>query len=75
MLTLFKSRAGRWRESWHVKNSTLEGSLAVQVHYYEDGNVQLNSSHSVAYSDLPQVEILGIFSNELNRMQMNLLLH
>ncbi|XP_058807923.1 F-actin-capping protein subunit alpha isoform X2 [Phymastichus coffea] len=44
---------GRWRSVWSVNFSTssgvaeLKGSLKVQVHYYEDGNVQLVSSKEV----------------------------
>jgi capping protein alpha len=39
---------GRWRSTWVVKfkpgsDMKLEGNVAVQVHYYEDGNVQLNT--------------------------------
>ncbi|CAO3658677.1 unnamed protein product [Umbelopsis ramanniana] len=36
---------GRWRAVWEVEKggSQLKGSAKVQVHYYEDGNVQLNS--------------------------------
>jgi len=37
---------GRWRSTWTAKfkpgsEIKLEGNVAVQVHYYEDGNVQL----------------------------------
>jgi capping protein alpha len=37
---------GRWRSTWVAKFKSggelkLEGNIAVQVHYYEDGNVQL----------------------------------
>jgi len=37
---------GRWRSTWVAKfkpgsELKLEGNIAVQVHYYEDGNVQL----------------------------------
>nr|CAG4644089.1 EOG090X08VX [Lepidurus arcticus] len=41
---------GRWRSQWSVSfspiggNAELQGTLRVQVHYYEDGNVQLVSS-------------------------------
>eukprot|EP00045_Choanoeca_perplexa_P002294 m.23815 g.23815 ORF g.23815 m.23815 type:complete len:276 (+) comp11435_c0_seq1:108-935(+) len=39
---------GRWRSQWVVESSgTVTGTLWVQVHYYEDGNVQLNSSKQV----------------------------
>lgn len=51
--------AGRWREVWHyTKSGTLAGKLNTQIHYYEDGNVQLNSSQSFSFSDLPN-DIVG----------------
>jgi len=39
---------GRWRSIWVAKfkpgsELKLEGNVAVQIHYYEDGNVQLNT--------------------------------
>lgn len=46
---------GRWRSEWHLpmydgKNSIhkCSGKLRLQVHYYEDGNVQLISEKDVA---------------------------
>ncbi|XP_040579051.1 F-actin-capping protein subunit alpha [Lepeophtheirus salmonis] len=40
---------GRWRSRWSIKLSDGEvtGLLKVQVHYYEDGNVQLVTSKEV----------------------------
>jgi len=40
---------GRWRSVWQCTFSgsgkvTLKGNIKLQVHYYEDGNVQLNSN-------------------------------
>ncbi|KAK6094654.1 hypothetical protein BDV3_006939 [Batrachochytrium dendrobatidis] len=51
--------SGRWRSLWRLepKSSMLTGSAKVQVHYYEDGNVQHNSTQdysvSITASDEP----------------------
>jgi len=34
---------GRWRSVWTYANGELNGHLKIVVHYYEDGNVQLNT--------------------------------
>jgi len=34
---------GRWRSVWTCDGGELTGHFKVQVHYYEDGNVQLNT--------------------------------
>ncbi|CAI2173101.1 1580_t:CDS:2 [Funneliformis geosporum] len=49
---------GRWRSTWVVKpeSGELKGSLKVNVHYYEDGNVQLNSDKEVEVSTSTTVE-------------------
>ena len=45
---------GRWRSQWNISFPTsgagsveLKGILKLQVHYYEDGNVQLVSSKEI----------------------------
>lgn len=41
---------GRWRSTWQITFSptggqaTIDGKLQVNVHYYEEGNVQLNNT-------------------------------
>jgi len=34
---------GRWRSVWTYENGELTGHFKIVVHYYEDGNVQLNT--------------------------------
>jgi len=34
---------GRWRSVWTYQGGQLEGHFKICVHYYEDGNVQLNT--------------------------------
>ncbi|KAF9383997.1 F-actin-capping protein [Mortierella sp. AD011] len=54
---------GRWRSIWTLDAATLEikGALKCKVHYYEDGNVQLETSKEVeerlsnSSSDPPKV--------------------
>ncbi|KCV70620.1 hypothetical protein H696_02977 [Fonticula alba] len=34
---------GRWRSEWILSGSSLKGEMRAHVHYYEDGNVQLQT--------------------------------
>lgn len=38
---------GRWRSTWSFDDNKLTGTISVNVHYYEDGNVQLATSKKV----------------------------
>ena len=45
-------RNGRWRSTYHFNPSTssLNGTINVDVHYYEDGNVRLTTNKAVSIS-------------------------
>ncbi|OLY85492.1 F-actin-capping protein subunit alpha-2 [Smittium mucronatum] len=61
---------GRWQSTWSFNQDTsvLTGSLKIHIHYYEDGNVQLNVEKNVSEEiapegdDLPQLAA-SIFSS------------
>ena len=57
-----KFRNGRWRSVWTVKEeggqAEITGILKVQVHYYEDGNVQLVSSKEIKDTISKSVSII-----------------
>lgn len=47
---LAHTRSGRWRSEYTIDTTakTLEGKILVNVHYYEQGNVQLSTTHTVS---------------------------
>jgi capping protein (actin filament) muscle Z-line, alpha len=70
-------RNGRWRSvyKYNPHTSTLNGHVAITVHYYEDGNVLLTTDHPVEKSDIttPSALVRAIaadekaYQEELNR--------
>ncbi|KIL67858.1 hypothetical protein M378DRAFT_185437 [Amanita muscaria Koide BX008] len=47
--------SGRWRAQYDIdmENNSVVGKISVNVHYYEQGNVQLATTHDVSFN-LPQ---------------------
>jgi len=41
---------GRWRSMYTISGNSVKGLLRTQVHYYEDGNVQLQSEKSIEFN-------------------------
>ncbi|KAI9205478.1 F-actin-capping protein subunit alpha [Polychytrium aggregatum] len=57
---------GRWRSSWTVSPSSTEitGTVKVHVHYYEDGNVQLNNKKEIS-ATMAEKKELAAFAAEV----------
>ncbi|KAJ3544047.1 hypothetical protein NM688_g5788 [Phlebia brevispora] len=76
--------SGRWRSEYIVDltNRKLEGRILVNVHYYEQGNVQLATTHTVSMELPPTItsanatgsasKILALIEKEEARYQMSL---
>ncbi|KAF9077600.1 F-actin-capping protein subunit alpha [Rhodocollybia butyracea] len=49
--------SGRWRSEYIVdlNEHTVKGTMLVNVHYYEQGNVQLSTTHSISFSLPPAI--------------------
>ncbi|RHZ77405.1 hypothetical protein Glove_180g121 [Diversispora epigaea] len=49
---------GRWRSTWVIspESNELKGTIKVNVHYFEDGNVQLNASKEIEITASPNSE-------------------
>ena len=55
------NRSGRWRSEYIVDTSakSLEGKILVNVHYYEQGNVQLSTTHTISLPLPPAINPSG----------------
>ena len=55
------SRSGRWRSEYTIDTSsqTVEGKILISVHYYEQGNVQLSTTHAVSLALPPAISPSG----------------
>jgi len=77
--------SGRWRSQYDIdlaESKTIQGKVLVHVHYYEQGNVQLETSHDVSIPIPPAVvnaspsgaanKILALIEAEETRLQASL---
>ncbi|OJA16840.1 hypothetical protein AZE42_03629 [Rhizopogon vesiculosus] len=76
--------AGRWRSQYEIdfESRSIQGKVLVNVHYYEQGNVQLNTSHDLsisipaAVSSVPHIstasKIFALIEAEESRCQTSL---
>jgi len=73
---------GRWRSTYTLDPSagSLSGTIKVDVHYYEDGNVRMSTSKKVEVASAGSAEaavreiakVENKFQEELNRAFVNL---
>ena len=54
-------RSGRWRSEYTLDTAaqTLTGKILLNVHYYEQGNVQLSTTHTVSLTLPPAITPSG----------------
>jgi capping protein (actin filament) muscle Z-line, alpha len=83
-LFLFLFRSGRWRSEYAVDltEGKVEGKIFINVHYYEQGNVQLSTTHSISLALPPSItsspqpssasKILALIEEEEGRYQQSL---
>lgn len=76
--------SGRWRSEYIVDltEGKVEGKILINVHYYEQGNVQLSTTHSISLTLPPSItsspqpssasKILALIEEEEGRYQQSL---
>ncbi|KAK4579860.1 F-actin-capping protein subunit alpha [Recurvomyces mirabilis] len=65
---------GRWRSTYHLNpsNNSATGSIKVDVHYYEDGNVRMSTSRNVELSSSSAEGIVREIAKAENKFQEEL---
>ncbi|CAK5262913.1 unnamed protein product [Mycena citricolor] len=76
--------SGRWRSQYTVdlNENTVKGMVLVNVHYYEQGNVQLSTTHDISISlpaaivtaspNVSTTKLLALIENEERKYQTSL---
>jgi len=77
--------SGRWRSQYHIdfaESKMIQGTILVNVHYYEQGNVQLETSHDLSIPMPPAIanaspnaavnKIFALIETEETRLQTSL---
>ncbi|KAJ4482207.1 F-actin-capping protein subunit alpha [Lentinula aciculospora] len=76
--------AGRWRSEYvvNLNDHSVQGTILVNVHYYEQGNVQLSTTHSISIALPPGIvtaspesagtKILALIQTEEGKYQTSL---
>ncbi|KAH0831910.1 F-actin-capping protein subunit alpha [Lanmaoa asiatica] len=77
--------SGRWRSQYQIdfaESKTIQGKILVNVHYYEQGNVQLETSHDLSIPMPPAIvnasptaaanKIFALIEAEETRLQTSL---
>ncbi|QPG74003.1 hypothetical protein FOA43_001320 [Brettanomyces nanus] len=66
---------GKWQSfySFNVSSGELSGDISVKVHYYEDGNVALNTKTHVTAHNVTYDNVMDKISNEEDRFEITLL--
>lgn len=64
------SRNGRWCSQWNfsIESGKISGSMRVCVHYYEDGNVQLNTSKNETQSLATDGQSTAVIATKLKQI-------
>jgi len=65
--------SGNWRSSWQVSSSNIiQGEIKVRAHYFEDGNVQLQTTKKIEASSLSTDSLPAAIVNYIQENESNL---